>query len=214
MLKCAFGFHLDQYSTCAISPFWKLGTQITQNHLYGLSQRPGCPRGGLLSENALHGHTGWFLHSHGRSPNPFSTRVHPNPIHRGQAPYTPEIFHRPTAYAAGVPARDFPRTAETHGTSRRDMRKCASTIFDERLPFRWLGIGRLCFTVDVCDLRRDTVSRMRLVFRVSISSRPWLQNLKNEMRKNRKMSITRPTKWGWDSIHKYLDKSQEQAKVL
>lgn len=94
--------------------FWRIRISVirisvfTQNHLYGLSQRPGCPRGGLLSENALHGRTWWFLHSHGRSPNPFSTRVHPNPIHRGQAPYTPKIiFHRPTAYAASIPERGF-----------------------------------------------------------------------------------------------------------
>ena len=92
----------------------------------------------------------------------------PNPW--GQAPYTPKQcfasmqapYSRSNFSQANGLRRSrrprkglFPLSAETHGTSRRDMGKCASTIFDERLPFRWLGIGRLCFAVDVCDLRRQ-----------------------------------------------------------
>ena len=103
----------------------------------------------------------------------------PNPW--GQAPYTPKrcfasmqgclyrckhpaheaIFNRPTAYAAGVPERGFFRCR------RKRMARLGETcvnahlpFFDERLPFRWLGFGRLCFTVDVCDLRRNTGFRI------------------------------------------------------
>lgn len=180
------------------------------SRLFTLSKHP---EGRLVLCKRSQSHTGWFWgRQNDRPPPSYGLPPWGGAITGGlESPCTP---YEPVGSCAASSKRFFPFCGKRIARLVRDMRKCASTIFDERLPFRWLGIGRLCFTVDVCDLRRDTVSRMRLVFRISISSRPWLQNLKNEMRKNRKMSITRPTKWGWDSIHKYLDKSQEQAKVL
>ena len=116
----------------------------------------------FLSENALHGQLVYFFRSHRHSPNPFSTRVHPNPIHRGQAPYTPKrcfasmkgclhlckhpaheaIFNRPTAYAAGVPERGFFRCR------RKRMARLGETCVNAHHIFFLtngcrLGVGKL-----------------------------------------------------------------------
>ena len=104
----------------------------------------------------------------------------PNPW--GQAPYTPKLcfasmqapcsrsnFSQANGLRRRRPRKGlFPLSAETHGTSRRDMRKCASYIFlDERPPFRcWEIVALYIFFGLVEHLRRrqnfyDIMSKKR-----------------------------------------------------
>lgn len=80
----------------------------------------------------------------------------PNPW--GQAPIPQNNFSQATCGLRRRRPRKglFPLSAETHGTSRRDMRKCASYIFlDERLPFRcWEIVALYIFFGLVEHLRR------------------------------------------------------------
>ena len=109
-----------------------------------------------------------------------------------ESPCTP---YEPVGSCAASSKRLFPFCGKRIARLARDMRKCASTIFDERLPFRWLGIGRLCFAVDVCDLRRDTDFRIcwfsvsRSLAAPGCGSEKWdekkQKNVRHENRKRR-----------------------------
>jgi len=200
---------------CALNHSFRMSAFSSPNPLYGLSQRPSS-QGWLFHPK--------MPYTGNQDDFPAATGVHPNRFQHafiqtqsmGASPLYPQtmfcIHARVLAsmqascsrsnfsQAKGLRRRRprmglFPLSAETHGTSRRDMRKCASTIFDERLPFRWLGIGRLCFAVDVCDLRRDTDFRIcwfsvsRSLAAPGCESEKWdekkQKNVRHENRKRR-----------------------------
>ena len=148
----------------------------SQNPLYGLSQRPSS-QGWLFHPK--------MPYTGNQDDFPAATGVHPSRFQHafiqtqsmGASPLYPQtmfcIHARVLAsmqascsrsnfsQAKGLRRRRprmglFPLSAETHGTSRRDMRKCASYIFlDERLPFRcWEIVALYIFFGLVEHLRR------------------------------------------------------------
>lgn len=153
-------------SKCALNHSFRMSAFSFQNPLYGLSQRPSNQGDGFFIRKRLTRVIRTiFPQPQAFTQTDFNMRSSkPNPW--GQAPYTPNryfasmqwylhqckhpaheaIFHRPTAYAAGVPERGFFRCRRKRMARLGETCVNAHYIFfpDGRLPFRCWEIVALC----------------------------------------------------------------------
>lgn len=122
---------------CALNYSFRMSAFSSQNSLYGLSQRPSSQWWLFHPKMPYTGNQDNFSAATGVHPNRFQHAFIQTQSMGASPLYPQNNFSQANGLRRRRPRKGFfPLLAETHSTSRRDMRKCASTIFDERLPFR------------------------------------------------------------------------------